>query len=94
MSVKYIAKLRSKDHNGPMTRRVNRELLDKWLSNYRDEHSHDAISHLAVQSQVAADTIKKMRASGEAPKKYITCKLLSDAMGLNMDDIFPKEEAS
>lgn len=73
-----------------MERRVNRELLDKWIS----ENGPDGISRLAVESQVSAETIKRSRASGEAPKKYSTCKLLSDAIGVEMDVLFPQEQAS
>lgn len=87
-SVICLAFLRRVLHTVSMNRRVNRELLDKWIS----DHRHDGLSRLAVQSQVAADTIKKMRASGEAPKKYITCKLISDAMGVEVDELFPQEE--
>lgn len=92
MGVIYVANLRSKEHNQEMDRRVNRPLLDKWIQ----RHGPDGISRLAVESNVAAETIKKSRASGEAPKKYITCKLISDAMGAELDDVFPpiEEEAS
>lgn len=73
-----------------MTRRVNREILDKWINAFPT----DGISHLAVESQVSAETIKKMRASGEAPKKFITLKALSDAIGVDLDILFPEEQAS
>lgn len=68
-----------------MVRRVNRELLDHWI------HSNgpDGVSKLAVKSQVSADTIKRSRASRMAPKKPITQQLLAEAIGVNVDELFP-----
>lgn len=73
-----------------MNRRVNRSLLDEWIK----EHAPDGISRLAVESQVSSETIKRCRASGIAPKKTITCQLLSQAMGVDVDKLFPKGKAS
>jgi hypothetical protein len=77
-----------------MDRRVNKELLNKWIQ----AHSPNGISRLAVESQVSADTIKRARATGMAPKKPITRQLLSQAMDLHVDVLFPPvtagEEAS
>lgn len=68
-----------------MDRRLNRALLDKWIS----EHGPDGVSRLAIQSQVSSETIKRVRASEVAPKKLITCKRLSEAVGATVDELFP-----
>jgi len=77
-----------------MDRRVNRPLLDNWIQ----QHGPDGVSRLAVESKVSADTIKRSRASGAAPKKLSTCLMLSKAMGVEVDTLFPpasaEEEAS
>lgn len=87
-----LAYLRTIVHNQNMIRRVNRKLLDEWVR----KNGPDGISLLAVESQVSAETIKKSRASGQAPKKLITCKLISTALGVAVDDLFPpvEDEAS
>lgn len=68
-----------------MDRRLNRALLDAWIS----EHGPDGVSRLAVRSQISSETIKRCRASELAPKKMITCKRLSDAIGTTVDELFP-----
>lgn len=74
-------------HNHLMDRRVNKELLNNWIQ----EHGPDGISRLAVESRVSAETIKRSRASGIAPKKLSTCLLISKAVGANLDELFPLE---
>jgi lambda repressor-like predicted transcriptional regulator len=68
-----------------MVRRVNRKILDHWIHN----NGPDGISKLAVKSQVAADTIKRSRASNVAPKKPITQQLIAEAIGVEVNELFP-----
>lgn len=70
-----------------MDRRVNRPLLDSWI----EQNGPDGVSRLAVESKVSADTIKRSRASGMAPKKLSTCLLISGVLGVNVDELFPQE---
>lgn len=70
-------------------------MLDSWIQH----NGPDGISRLAVESKVSADTIKRSRASGVAPKKLSTCLSISSAMGVEVDALFPpaqsaEEEAS
>jgi DNA-binding phage protein len=74
-----------------MLRKLNREVLDRWL----EANSPDGISKLALKSHVSSETIKRFRSQGLAPKKFITCKLIADALGIEIDTLFPtKNKAS
>lgn len=73
-----------------MNRRVNRKLLDQWLQ----EHGPGGVSRLAVASNISASTIEKCRATEMAPKKLSTLQRLSEAVGLDLEKLFPKCKAS
>lgn len=71
-------------------RTVNRPLLDSWI----DSHSPDAIARLGLKANVSSSLLQKMRSQGRAPTKFITQKAICDAIGCDIEDLFPKVRVS
>jgi hypothetical protein len=76
------------EHNQTMTRRTDRKILDDWI----ERNGPDGVTVLAYKSKVSASTIQKARASEKAPKKLSTLQRISETIGAEVDDLFPKEK--
>jgi transcriptional regulator with XRE-family HTH domain len=67
-----------------MERRVERNLIDRWI----DEHGPDGLLRLAERSGVSSSTITKARL-GYVPRKKCTRNRLCEAMRVSEERLFP-----
>jgi len=67
-----------------MQRKVKREFIDRWLS----EAYPNALTKLSNASGVPANSISKIR-NGRVPKDFEQLKGLAEAIGVNVDQLFP-----
>lgn len=72
-----------------MDRQVRTELIADWIK----ANGPDGLFRLGKKSKVSAWTIAKIR-TGLVPKKPSTRKLLSSALGVDEDELFPFVRAS
>lgn len=67
-----------------MTRTVQRELIDFWIS----EAGRDGITKLANKSKIPASSISKIR-NGRVPKDRDQREKLAKAIGVKESELFP-----